>query len=103
MQHKASLRFWIVLFTSVLLPSLLSADEPVTLENAETLAAELGINPDGRAGQKLAEEPIRENFSFEAAKRFLDVSSLNWQKQQKCFTCHTNYPYLMVRTDDRCR
>jgi len=75
----------------------LVADEPVTLTNVDDLATELGIDPDGRAGLKLAEEPLREEFSADAAKRFLDVSILHWQKKRKCFTCHTNYPYLMAR------
>ena len=97
MKHKSLPRFSLVLVTSMALPTFLSADEPVTLENVETLAAQIGIDSDGRAGLKLPDEPLRENYSFEVAKRFLDVSSLYWQKQNKCFTCHTNYPYLMAR------
>ena len=27
----------------------------------------------------------------------MDSASLNWQKQRKCFTCHTNYSYLYAR------
>ena len=73
------------------------ADEPVTLANVDALATELGLDQDGRAGLNLPNEPIKEKFSLKAAKRFLDTSSLYWQKQRKCFTCHTNYPYLMAR------
>ena len=75
----------------------LVADEPVTLTNVTALALELGIDPDGRAGLSLPEELVREEFSVDAATRFLDISILHWQKQRKCFTCHTNYPYLMAR------
>lgn len=43
-----------------------------------------------------ADEPIAP-FSAEKAARFLDAASLNWQKKQQCFTCHTNYAYLIAR------
>lgn len=76
---------------------VLTADEPVTLENAESLAIKLGIDLDGLAGTNLPEEPLKEKFSAEAATRFLDISILHWQQKQKCFACHTNYPYLMAR------
>ena len=75
----------------------LTAREPVTLTNAEPAAQELGIDPDGTAGTDLPGVPIREDFSLETATHFLDTSSLYWQKQHNCFTCHTNYPYLMAR------
>lgn len=44
-----------------------------------------------------AEEPRAESFSLDAATRFLDQASLDWTKRRKCFTCHTNYSYLMAR------
>ncbi len=44
-----------------------------------------------------AEEPLAESFSWEAATRFLDQASLDWTKNRKCFTCHTNYSYLLAR------
>ena len=28
---------------------------------------------------------------------FLDAAALTWQKERKCFTCHTNYAYLYAR------
>ena len=31
------------------------------------------------------------------AVRFLDSAALTWQKEQKCFTCHTNLAYLYAR------
>jgi len=93
-QRNALLRCGLVVIATV---AAAEAGEPVTLSNVDTLALELGIDPDGRAGLKLPEEPLRETFSVDAAKRFLDISILHWQKQRKCFTCHTNYPYLMAR------
>lgn len=44
-----------------------------------------------------ADEPLAESFSLEAATRFLDQASLDWTKNRKCFTCHTNYAYLLAR------
>jgi squalene-hopene/tetraprenyl-beta-curcumene cyclase len=61
------------------------ASEPVTLDNV--------VAPD----RNRAEEPLAKAFSMERALHFLDSASLNWQKTRKCFTCHTNYAYLMAR------
>ena len=57
----------------------------VTLANVEAPAA------------NLADEPLSNAFSLEQATRFLDSASLQWQKQRKCMTCHTNYAYLYAR------
>jgi squalene-hopene/tetraprenyl-beta-curcumene cyclase len=63
----------------------LSADA-VTLENV----ADPGANrPD---------EPLAESFALEKAVHFLDSAALQWQKQQKCFTCHTNLAHLYARS-----
>jgi len=43
------------------------------------------------------EEPLAETFSADQAEHFLDASSLTWQKQRDCMTCHTNYLYLLAR------
>ncbi|MCA9069525.1 MAG: squalene--hopene cyclase, partial [Planctomycetaceae bacterium] len=59
--------------------------EELTLEN---------VTPPG-ANQ--TDEPLRESFSLKAATQFLDQSSLDWTKSRKCFTCHTNYAYLIAR------
>lgn len=67
-------------------PSLpLWAVEPVTLDN---VAAPQANDPD---------EPISAEFSIDRAAHFLDSASLQWQKQRKCMTCHTNYAYLYAR------
>ncbi|MBL8815914.1 MAG: terpene cyclase/mutase family protein [Planctomyces sp.] len=44
-----------------------------------------------------SDEPIAAEFSMERAAHFLDSASLTWQKERKCFTCHTNYAYLYAR------
>jgi squalene-hopene/tetraprenyl-beta-curcumene cyclase len=61
------------------------AAEPVTLETV--------VNP----GPNRADEPLAEAFSLERAHEFLDAAALSWQKERKCFTCHTNYAYLHAR------
>ena len=43
------------------------------------------------------DEPLAEQFSLPKAAEFLDAASVTWTNQRKCGTCHTNYPYLMVR------
>lgn len=44
-----------------------------------------------------ADEPLRDGFSMEAAVRFLDTAALRWQKEQKCFACHSDYAFLIAR------
>ena len=65
--------------------ALLSADEGVTLENV--------VSP----GPNRADEPFAEEFSMQEAVRFLDSAALAWQKQRKCFSCHSNYAFLIAR------
>jgi squalene-hopene/tetraprenyl-beta-curcumene cyclase len=60
------------------------ASEPVTLATAVEPAA------------NSADEPLGQ-YSLERARHFLDSSSLAWQKNRDCLTCHTNYLYLMAR------
>lgn len=43
------------------------------------------------------DEPLANEFSLDNATRFLDQASLDWTKSRKCFTCHTNYSYLIAR------
>lgn len=68
----------------------LRAAAPNASENAITL--ENVVAPD----ENSPDEPKAE-FSLEAATRFLDSAALNWQKEKACFTCHTNFAYLMAR------
>jgi squalene-hopene/tetraprenyl-beta-curcumene cyclase len=62
-----------------------TAAEPVTLDNV--------VDP----GPNSPDEPLAKDFSLERAVHFLDSAALTWQKDQKCFTCHTNYAYLYAR------
>lgn len=61
------------------------ADEPVTLANVSAPAP------------NRTEEPVAKAFSLDLAANFLDSASLQWQKQRRCMTCHTNYAYLYAR------
>jgi len=63
---------------------LLFADE-LTLDNV--------TEPDPNS----ANEPLAKAYSLETAAKFLDQSSLHWTQSRKCFTCHTNFSYLMAR------
>jgi squalene-hopene/tetraprenyl-beta-curcumene cyclase len=62
-----------------------STDGSATLKNV--------IDP----GPNRADEPFIEEFSFSAAVRFMDSASLSWQKNRKCFACHSNYAFLLAR------
>lgn len=64
-----------------------SAAEAITLENA--------VDP----GANRRDEAMATQFSLEKAVAFLDTAALHWQKQQKCFTCHTNYAHLYARPE----
>lgn len=48
-------------------------------------------------GPNRPDEPTAREFSARRAVEFLDAASLTWQKNRKCFTCHTNYAYLYAR------
>jgi squalene-hopene/tetraprenyl-beta-curcumene cyclase len=61
------------------------AAEPVTLDNV--------VDP----GPNLPDEPRTAKFSLDRAVHFLDSAALTWQKEQKCFTFHTNFAYLYAR------
>ena len=43
------------------------------------------------------DEPLRPAASMVSAATFLDSVALDWTRQRKCGTCHTNYPYLVAR------
>jgi squalene-hopene/tetraprenyl-beta-curcumene cyclase len=61
------------------------AVEPVSLDNV--------VDP----GPNSPDEPLAAEFSLDRAVQFLDAAALTWQKEQKCFTCHTNFAYLYAR------
>lgn len=76
---RGCLFFSVVLI--VLAASCLRADEPKK----------------SSAGPNRADEPLRSEFSLAAAGEFLDSTSVKWFEANKCFTCHTNFYYLMAR------
>ena len=53
-----------------------------------------------RADPNRADEPLAERFSLPAARRFLDDASVHWTVSRKCFTCHTNFMYLIYGPPD---
>jgi squalene-hopene/tetraprenyl-beta-curcumene cyclase len=71
-------------------PVLLAA--VVLLGQSSTPAADLPAT----LGPNSANEPIAEKFSIERGARFLDTVSVNWTRQRKCGTCHTNYAHMMA-------
>lgn len=74
----------VVVWTLVVcLPAV--AEEPIVLANVRD------------PGPNRLDEPIATNYSLDRAVRFLDSAALSWQKERKCFTCHTNYAYLYAR------
>jgi squalene-hopene/tetraprenyl-beta-curcumene cyclase len=50
-----------------------------------------------KIGPNSADEPLAERFSLERGARFLDEVSVDWTRERKCGTCHTNYAYMMAR------
>lgn len=48
-------------------------------------------------GANSPDEAKSKSFSSKKAIEFLDNASLSWQKERKCFACHTNYAYLYAR------
>ncbi|HEY7327170.1 MAG TPA: prenyltransferase/squalene oxidase repeat-containing protein [Gemmataceae bacterium] len=43
------------------------------------------------------DEPRAASVSLAAAAHFLDGVAVNWTRDRKCATCHTNVPYLFAR------
>jgi len=43
------------------------------------------------------DEPRAQTPSLERSAAFLDAVALNWTRERKCGTCHTNYAYLLSR------
>lgn len=43
------------------------------------------------------DEPMGGEFSLDAAVAYLDQMALSWQRDRKCFACHSDYAYLESR------
>ncbi len=83
MRSRDTLRRLLVLSILACCPAALAGDA-VTLDNV--------VDP----GPNQKDEPIAE-FSIARAADFLDSAALQWQKQRKCVTCHTNMAYMVAR------
>jgi squalene-hopene/tetraprenyl-beta-curcumene cyclase len=79
------MRHHLALLSALLVSSPLLAAEPVTLGAVQD------------PGPNRLDEPLAEQFSLQRAVTFLDSAALTWQKDRKCFTCHTNYAFLYAR------
>ena len=44
-----------------------------------------------------SQEPLARALSLKKTAELLDTVAVDWTRQRKCGTCHTNYPYLMAR------
>jgi squalene-hopene/tetraprenyl-beta-curcumene cyclase len=51
-----------------------------------------------KPGPNSADEPMADHLSLERGARFLDAVAVNWTRERKCGTCHTNYAYMMSRS-----
>lgn len=71
----------------LLLAILLACPSPVWAQSKEKPK----VDPNS------AKEPMAAKLSMAKAAAFLDDTNLNWTRQRKCGSCHTNYPYLMSR------
>ena len=75
-----------VLFLSINVTELMAVEPFIDLETV--------VDP----GPNRKDEPLAAAFSMQKAVSFLDSAALQWQKQRKCFTCHTNYAHLYARS-----
>jgi hypothetical protein len=48
------------------------------------------VDAPAKLGPNSAKEPMAERFSIERGAPFLDAVSVDWTRQRKCGTCHTN-------------
>jgi squalene-hopene/tetraprenyl-beta-curcumene cyclase len=49
------------------------------------------------AGPNRPDEPFAKTLSLEKTRDFLDQMAVNWTREKKCGTCHTNIAYLIGR------
>ncbi len=75
--------------------SVVRAAEPTAAPDKELAVVSLEnfVSP----GPNQAAEPLAKQFSLDRSVRFLDAAALDWQKSRQCFTCHTNFAFLMAR------
>jgi squalene-hopene/tetraprenyl-beta-curcumene cyclase len=61
------------------------------------LAAGVLLAGEPAPGPNRPDEPLRQEFSAQAAAGFLDTLALSWHNEGKCFACHSDYAYLCAR------
>lgn len=64
---------------------------------AEIRAEDLTLENVSKLPRNSADEPIAASFSLTKGVQFLDHAALDWTRRRKCFTCHTNFAYLIAR------
>ncbi|WP_439629241.1 squalene--hopene cyclase [Gemmata sp.] len=64
----------------------------LALSAAPALAADVP-----RPGPTRDDEPLAKAYSAAKAAEYLDGVGVNWTRDRKCVTCHTNMPYLTAR------
>jgi squalene-hopene/tetraprenyl-beta-curcumene cyclase len=70
----------------------------VLISAGQSVAKEPGYGEEPPTlGPNTPDEPLRKQYSPEAGVRFLDALAVNWQRENKCFACHTDYAYLLAR------
>ncbi|MCE9563063.1 MAG: terpene cyclase/mutase family protein [Planctomycetes bacterium] len=50
-----------------------------------------------KPGPTKDDEPVAKVYSAAKAAEYLDGVGVNWTRDRKCITCHTNMPYLTAR------
>jgi len=75
-----------------------SAEEPAKADPSAPAGAPAKL-PDAAdsPGPNRADEPLASRFSLASAGQFLDTAAVDWTTNRKCFTCHTNFAYLIAR------
>ena len=66
--------------------------------NVAACLVALLLSQDPDVGPNEPQEPIAKEFSLERGRKFMDDVSLQWQRERKCVTCHTNFAYLTMGT-----
>ena len=75
-------RYSLAVVATLTIAATLNADEPKAFP---------------RPTKNSADEPIAEKLSFARSAEFLDNATMAWQRDRKCASCHTSYPFLMAR------
>jgi len=69
----------------------------VSAEDDSVVTSPVTIDTVTDPGPNQPDEPLAAEFSSSKAAHFLDTAALTWQKDRKCFSCHTGFLYLYAR------